>query len=597
MGKIRLLDDNLANKIAAGEVVERPASIVKELVENSIDAGSTKIDINIKESGLAYINVKDNGEGMDEEDIEKAFLRHSTSKLKNENDLFRINTLGFRGEALASMVAVSHLTLRSSTDNSGKGIKVNLEGGKVKHKEVIAFVNGTEICVENLFYNTPARLKYMKSLQTELGHIIDYVNKLSLAYPFISFTLNHNGRLLIKTSGNNKLNHVISAIYGTAIAKKMIPFNSENLDYTLEGYISKPELNRANKSHINIFINGRYIKNFQLGQAVIRGYKTLLMLNRFPIAVLNIRMDPSLIDVNVHPAKLEAKLSKEQELIKFIEDTVNNALREETFIKEPLNNQYFSSNNQSSHQTSIDMKIDYQKESDNSSISESDNKPYSIHNKDKNSFEESLDINVNSNPIEMNNKKLPLLDPISQFHGTYIIAQSEEGLYLIDQHAAHERINYEKNISKLASQRLETQELLTPLTIDYTISEIKKIENIMDKLNEYGIEIELFGQQTIMIRSVPTWIPKDEEKIFIENMIEKLLQNKDINIMDLRKDIIASISCKSSLKGNQYISKKEMEILLEQLRETANPFSCPHGRPIIIFFSEYDIEKMFKRVK
>lgn len=594
MGKIKILDEYIANKIAAGEVVERPASIVKELVENSIDAGSTKIDINIKEAGLSYIKIKDNGEGLDDEDIDKAFLRHSTSKIKNEKDLFRINTLGFRGEALASIVAVSQLTLKSSTNSEGHGIEVYYEGSILIDKKDIAYVKGTEIIVENLFYNTPARLKYLKSIQTELGHIIDYINRLALANPNISFRLINNGRQLIKTSGNSNLVHVISAVYGTNVAKKMISIYHENPDYSLTGHISRPELNRSNKSQVNIFINNRYIKNFQLGQAVKRGYDTLLMVNRYPIVVLNIEMDVSLLDVNVHPAKLEAKFSKEQELLKFIEKAIKDTLKKELFILEPYEASKDIIRNEDTHQTTFDMKIDY---NENAS------------KKEKYGYEKklNLDNNISTNIIKENkgttkelsvieNEKLPFLEPIAQFHGTYIIAQSENGLYLIDQHAAHERINYEKNLKKIENEKLEVHEMLVPLTIDYTKSEIEKISCIEDRLKEYGIEIELFGQHTIMVRTVPTWLINGDEKFNVENIIEKLLKNKNISDIEFRKDLVASISCMSSLKGNKYINKKEMGFLIEQLRKTDNPFSCPHGRPIIICFSEYDIEKMFKRV-
>ncbi|MGD9677213.1 MAG: DNA mismatch repair endonuclease MutL [Vulcanibacillus sp.] len=570
MSKIHLLNDTIANKIAAGEVIERPASIIKELVENSIDAGSTKIDILIKESGLDYIIVKDNGEGILKEDIEKAFLRHATSKIKDEKDLFKIRTLGFRGEALPSIAVISKLILKTSTNNDGNGTEIYIEGGEIKNKSEIAFTRGTEISVKNIFYNTPVRLKYLKSMQTELSHIIDYVNKLSLAHTDISFTLIHNERIILSTYGNNNLIHVISTIYSASIAKKMIPINIENIDFKITGAISKPEITRTNRNHIIIFVNKRYIKNYLLTQAVIKGYKNLLMVNRYPISVLNIDMDPTILDVNVHPAKLEAKFSKEKEMNKLVEEVIYKALTEHTLIPEPLK-KIVDLKYTNSLQTSFDLTL----------------KP----DKDNSSFI------FEKNDIEIKqSNKLPFLEPIAQFHGTYIIAQSIEGIYLIDQHAAHERVNYEKNIRLINLEKIEYQDLTVPITLNYSKSEIEHIFYKIEELKRVGIEIELFGKQSIIIRSIPIWIPKGQEIYFIEKALQEILSNKEINMIDMNKDLVAAESCKSSIKANRYLTKNEMEELLEQLRRTENPYTCPHGRPVIVYFSKYDIEKMFKRV-
>ncbi|OEG00177.1 hypothetical protein BHF71_06125 [Vulcanibacillus modesticaldus] len=597
MGKINLLDDQIANQIAAGEVVERPASIVKELVENSIDAGSTKIEIEIREGGLTSIKVKDNGEGIAEDDVEKAFFRHATSKLKDSKDLFRIKTLGFRGEALPSIAAVSSLTLKTSANNYGRGIEVKLEGGKLFEKKEIAFVKGTEIIVENVFYNTPARLKYMKSLQTELGHIIDYVNRLSLAYPNIAISLVHNGRLILRTTGNGKVDHVLGAIYGTSVAKKMIEVKGENLDFKLSGFISKPELTRANKNHITIFVNGRYIKNYLLNQALIRGYKTSLMVNRFPIAVLHLSMDPTLVDVNVHPAKLEARFSKESELIKFIEQAIDKTLNRHTFIPEPIKVPKPEIKYHKAFQSAFDLTIDYQDKVDDTQRELPKVKENKVTLSSKNESEENQNDNIDDNLDQsLHEVKFPPLEPIGQFQGTYIIAQNDEGLYLIDQHAAHERIYYEKNLALLNDEIIASQELLVPITIDYSKSEIEQILSKIEIIRDSGFEIELFGQQTLIIRSIPKWIPDGQEKDFIEKIIQMVLQKDEVVLEELRKELIANTSCKTSIKANQFLTKREMETLLEQLRQTVNPFNCPHGRPIIIHFSNYDIKKMFKRV-
>lgn len=608
MGKINILENHVANQIAAGEVVERPASVVKELVENSIDAGSTKIEVNIKDGGLELIQVKDNGEGIFEDDVEKAFSRHATSKIISGKDLFRLTSLGFRGEALPSIAAVSRLTLKTSATNDGRGIQLQSEGGRILDRKEIAYIKGTEVSVQEIFFNTPARLKYLKSLQTELGHITDYMNRLSLGYPNISFTLIHNDRQIIRTNGNGNLSHVIAAIYGTGVAKNMLEIQGENLDFNISGFISKPEITRANKNHISLFVNGRYIKNFLLSQAIIKGYKSLLMVNRFPIAVLHIKMDPSLVDVNVHPAKLEARFSKEQELSKFIEEKVYKVLNREAFIREPVKsnpNIRYQHVQQDAFDFNLEIKenLPFFKKSNIDSDDISKKLPYNKNlnnenlksdNHDKlNTFEEEV---TPKRIEEKESEKLPFLDPIAQIQGTYIVAQNENGLYLIDQHAAHERIKYENNLDLMNEEDMASQELLIPLTMDFPKTEIDQIMSNLEELKESGLEIEPFGPQTILIRSTPQWIPKGKEIEFIEKIIIMVTNENKLKYEELRHDLVAGISCKSAIKANKYLTKKEMEVLIEQLRQTQNPFSCPHGRPTIIHFSYNDIEKMFKRV-
>ncbi len=574
LSKIHILDEHVSNKIAAGEVIERPSSIVKELIENCIDAGSTKIEISIKEGGIDFIRIKDNGEGIDEKDIEKAFLRHATSKIKDDRDLLKLKTLGFRGEALASIAVISHITLRTSNNNEGKGFEAIIEGGNFKGKMEIAFVKGTDILVTNIFYNTPARLKYMKSIQRELGYIIEYVNKLSLAHPKISFYLINNERLILRTLGDGNLLHVISAIYGNNIAKSMLAINLSDIDFSITGFISNTEITRANKNYIHFFINGRYIKNFQLVQALLRGYKDLLMINRYPISIINIKMDPSIVDINVHPAKLEARFSKEKELLNILEEAIHEGLKKYSLIPEPLNKN-------TNYKNSSDIQSSYE-----SFFNKEDSLNTYVH-------EELSQIVVNS--VKDSSEILPIFEPVAQIFGTYILAQNNEGLYLIDQHAAHERINYENNIKKIKQAKLEKQELLIPITLDYSKSEVDQILLRIDELKGIGLDVELFGKQTFIIRSVPNWVTKGQEQILIDKSFQIILEDRAINILELNKEVIADESCKSSLKANKFISIKEMEALLEQLRNTENPYSCPHGRPVIIQFSKYDIEKMFKR--
>ena len=620
MGKIEILDEHIANQIAAGEVVERPASIVKELVENSIDAGSTQIEIEIEEGGLSSIRVADNGEGLLDEDVEKAFLRHATSKLKSGNDLFKITSLGFRGEALPSIAAVSRLTLRTATKQDGHGLEVNFEGGTLKGKQSIAFNKGTEIIVKDIFFNTPARLKYLKSLQTEIGHIIDYVNRLSLSYPNIAFTLIHNNRPVLRTNGDQQLLHVLTAIYGTSVAKSMIPIENEDKDFKIHGYISKPEITRANKNHISFFVNGRFIKHYLLTQAMIKGYDTLLMINRFPVAVINIELEPSLIDVNVHPAKLEVRFSKEQELMKLLEQTIRQRLHEQNFVrqidfdaiqhkKEKIQTEQSTINLYRSHQDTNLSNLQYEHQSTNNTKLETfEEEKNPFHTEEFIPFNHRITTNTTNNKLtdddytknepvnKLSTARLPMLEPISQFNGTYLVAQGEDGLYLIDQHAAHERINYEKNLLRMNEEVRSSQELLVPITIDFSKSEALQINKRIELLQSYGLEIEPFGQHSFIIRAVPSWIPSGDELFFIEGMIEQALENDKINLEDLRKDLIANTSCKTSIKANHYLTKKEMESLLDELRKTNNPFSCPHGRPIVVNFSLREIEKMFKRV-
>ncbi len=437
----------------------------------------------------------------------------------------------------------------------------------------------------------------MKSLQTELGRITDYVNRLSMVYPNIAFSLTHNDRLILRTPGDHNLLHVLGAIYGTALAKNMIPFENENIDFKISGFLSKPEITRANKNHISIFVNGRYIKHYALTQAIIDGYKTLLMVHRYPVATLQIELDPSLIDVNVHPAKLEVRFSKEQELLKFVEITISQSLHQQIFIREPLKD----GQSKSTIKNEIQEYFDYQTKpvqtvQENKLISTFFNVTDYLPSTEK--MTESKDtttILVNTQK-SAKNTRLTLLEPITQYLGTYIIAQNQDGLYLIDQHAAHERINYEKNLRLMNEERNSSQELLVPFTLDFTNTELERLLREKEYLMDFGIDIDLFGLQTLQIRSIPVWIPKGQELDFVEKMIMMVLNKGEIQLQELRQHLVADVSCKASIKANQYMTKQEMEQLLEQLRNTENPFSCPHGRPIIIHFSIYEIEKMFKRV-
>jgi DNA mismatch repair protein MutL len=640
MAKIIQLDDALSNKIAAGEVVERPASVVKELVENAIDAGSTVIEIEVEEAGLSKIRITDNGAGIEEDDVLRAFQRHATSKIKDETDLFRIRTLGFRGEALPSIASVSRLEMKTST-GEGAGNRVLIEGGKVVEFEKSSSRRGTDITVTDLFYNTPARLKYMKTIHTELGNITDVVNRLALSHPEVAFRLIHNERKLLQTNGNGDVRQVLASIYGLATAKQLVPISAESLDYKISGYASMPEVTRASRNYISTMINGRFIKNYQLVRAIQEGYHTLLPIGRFPLVLLNIVMDPILVDVNVHPSKMEVRISKEAELDQLVAAAIKNAFKKKELIptgftpvkkEQPRSEQTelildndpasfvppvpvipkkaevwepptFSESKQDwEPPTFSESKQDWQPPSFPENIqewqppletrAEATPKPWVFED-----FEQEPETESEENPAPVQTEsRVPPLYPIGQMHGTYIFAQNEKGLYIIDQHAAQERLKYEYFREKVGRVESELQELLMPLTLEYSTDEYLKIFEYKDELENVGVFLEEFGHNSFIVRAHPQWFPKGEEKETIEEMIEQLLSMKKVDIKKLREEAAIMMSCKGSIKANRHLRNDEIQTLLNDLRKASDPFTCPHGRPIIIHYSTYDMEKMFKRV-
>ncbi|KGL45252.1 DNA mismatch repair endonuclease MutL [Listeria sp. SHR_NRA_18] len=613
MAHIIELTDALSNKIAAGEVVERPASVVKELVENAIDAKSTVIDVLVEEGGLNKITIIDNGVGIRAEEVSVAFKRHATSKIKNEHDLFRVHTLGFRGEALPSIASVSFLEMTTATGD-GAGTKIVVEGGKEIEKHSAQARKGTEIQVSNLFFNTPARLKYLKSLHTELGNITDIMNRLALSHPEISFRFSHNGKSLLKTNGNGDLQQVMASIYGLAVAKKMIPIQAESLDFKLTGYAALPEVNRSNRNYISTIVNGRFIKNYALVRAIQDGYHTLLPIGRFPILVLQIEMDPLIVDVNVHPAKLEVRLSKEAELGQFIASTLKAAFHKEQLIPDaaPSKRQKLASEQ---------LAINFDKEEEPEEVVVEAPKPvvtptYSTAPKTQMELptsdalpdEDPLFINEDfaaydvapkmeeAAPVEVPKERMPKMYPVGQVHATYIVAQNETGMYLIDQHAAQERIKYEFYREKIGEVDRELQQLLVPIVLDFSTDEFIKLRDQKAKLEEVGVFLENFGQNSFIIREHPTWLPKGEEESTLRDILDEALTKPQVSIHKLREDAAIMMSCKKSIKANHYLTQADMEKLLDTLREANDPFTCPHGRPVIISYSTYELEKMFKRI-
>lgn len=619
MGVIKKLSETLANKIAAGEVVERPASVVKELVENAIDADATSVVIEVEEGGLKTIKITDNGRGFAPEDCQIAFERHATSKIREDSDLFHIATLGFRGEALPSIAAVSYLELTTS-DGEHPGTHLVLQGGHVIQSGLAQSRKGTEIKVDRLFYNTPARLKYLKSIHTELGKITDVVNRMALAYPNVRFTLIHEQKTLFQTNGSGDLNHVLAAIYGIRTAKASIPFNGESLDFKVEGLAVHPQISRAGRQYVYIFINNRFIKNYPIFNSIMDGYHTLMMIGRYPICVLHIQMDPSLVDVNVHPAKLEARISKENELCALISETIRTAFHHERLIPSVAGKPHMTDRPKTEQQT-LDFspsaitgpEFPVTEELPSEAIQEH---VYSekVHEPTTSSFEsapafnaiaaafqedarladEQEELGVHDEQPQM---RMPKLYPIGQMHGTYIFAQNEDGLYIIDQHAAQERIKYEYFREKVGETAREVQELLVPMTFEFTASEYETVNEYQDYLRDIGLNFESFGSRSLIIRSYPTWIPKGKEEEMINDIVHQLIESGKVSIKKLREKLAMMMSCKKSIKANHYLRPDEIQALLDSLSKAQDPFTCPHGRPVLVHFTPYEMEKMFKRVQ
>ena len=706
MGKINILSAELSNKIAAGEVVERPSSVVKELVENSIDAGSTNIKVIIKEFGIQQIRIIDNGSGISNDDLARAFLRHATSKISADYDLFHIETLGFRGEALASISSVSKVTIKSCAGEA-QGKMLVLEGGKVVSEEYYAPIKGTDLSVENLFYNTPARLKYLRNPHTEQANITNIIHKFALSYPNVAFELHVDGKITFKTYGDGDVHKILSKIYNMGVARNMIEFSGSNDDYKVFGYISVPEETRASKNYINIFINGRYIKNYGIQNAIIDAYGTLLMINRYPLCVINIEMDPILLDVNVHPTKQEVRLSKEAELIRLIKEVIAERLSNYTYIPQGMNNvltkkekakiekinfldeldnkfgdvedkNIFSEEkkepevdlevelsfpdtqeevashviqedeflfggdlltNSGEEKTPVQSKentfnqrsktqkiksdlpdlsysshprdnrnkfgdkptkkeienfMNFSKKEDNSSYDDRTEKVISNVVKDDSHFNEIKDAKIVQDD-DTKVRTLPDLKVLAQIFKTYILSEADNKLFLIDQHAAAERYNYEKLQREFIERKNYKKQMLIPLMFDFSVDEAAEVRNILEKFEELGIIFEEFGDNSYVVREFPGWIEEDEEQM-IKIIVEKVLRNNNITFNELRNDAIAMASCKMSIKANQVLTDVEMNKVISDLYECKNPFTCPHGRPIITKMEKKDLEKMFKRI-
>lgn len=590
MSKIKVMDDILANKIAAGEVVEKCVSVVKELVENSVDAGADEIKIEVVEAGTKLIKVIDNGSGMDHDDAKLAFERHATSKLLDEMNLFRISSLGFRGEALPSIASVSEVTLKTSTGDVGT--KIEIKGGKIIKDEPSDARRGTEITVKNLFFNTPARLKYLNSIYSELANVCEYVNKMALSYPDKKFTLISDGKVLLNTDGSGNLLKVIKEIYGSEVARKMRKISVFNDDYDVDGFISLPEVNRSSRNHMITLVNNRVVRNVELNRAINDGYHTYKPETRYPIVVLNINTDPSLVDVNVHPSKLDIKFSNFEDLKELIKTGIKNVLDKNLLIpkiekEEP--------------KKEIRPKVELQQLNlERENVIGIDTIDYSL-------FDEPV-MEVNEDIIEYNeveevksdssDKKvvMPEMYPVGLAKGTYIICHNELGLYMIDQHAAKERINYEGYLKAFGNPDESSIKMLVPLILEFPSNEFIIIKQNINILKDMHFDIEESGINSFVIKEHPTWIKEGYEVESIKKILEVLIsEEKHFTIEKFREKAAIMLSCKMAIKANMNISMEEMEALINDLRKCENPYTCPHGRPTTIFYSNYELEKMFKR--
>lgn len=596
MGKIVVLDELTANKIAAGEVVERPASIVKELVENAIDAGSTRIEVSITDGGMAMISVSDNGGGMDNQDARLAFERHATSKIKDAGDLDSIVSLGFRGEALPSISAVSRLNLRTRVKDSVSGVEVTVEGGRIHPIKETGCPSGTAIQVSDLFYNTPARKKHLKGPNTEAGHVSDVINKFAMGYPHISFQLTVNGRLALKSPGKGDLLEAIASVYGISYARDMISIQAHTDDGDLSGYIGQPSLSRAGKSHQIIFINGRFVRNWLISDAVEKAYHSMIMIGRHPVFVINLVINPGDVDVNVHPAKTEVRLAQAGRWGDFITAAVVDSLAGNRLIPTAdLGGEPKAEPNPASK----DLKRPGLGEQAAQQAWPMPSFPYAAAGR---VLEVKADTEYTGIPVKARDNELnttgqfPELRPIGQIDCTYIVAQGLDGMYMIDQHAAHERVLYEKFMEK-PDEIVASTQLLFPSSLQLTYQESQVLNDHVFNFTDLGFVIEHFGGETFLLRAVPSGTVKNGGKEIFLDLLDYFSHNRHtISGKALREKVIITMACKSAIKANHKLGLPEMESLISQLAEARQPYTCPHGRPTLVHFSGYDLEKKFKRV-
>ena len=584
MGKIHQLDTQTANMIAAGEVVERPMGVVKELVENAIDAGSTRITVSVIDGGMTKITVRDNGIGMDSEDALNAFKRHATSKIKGQNDLFDIHTLGFRGEALPSIASVSKVTLTTSDGNDST--RVQIEYGEIKNAGNYPCDEGTEISVEGLFYRTPARLKHLKSGSYENTLIQDVIVKFAFSYPSIAFTFISNDRISFQTTGKGNLLEVIYQAWGREAGENAIAVDFSDYDYHVTGYIVKPSLTRVSRNCMHVFLNGRMVRTFRLYKSILDGYEDFIVKGRNPLVVLNVEMDPQLLDVNVHPSKWEVRISKENQLEYLIKDNIREALKSTILAPvaevkaavqkvsvEPI---FFDTN------SALVTPFVAKKEVTVTPVVET--KPSETIKEEK-IIEEK----------EIQHEKLPEMTVIGQLHEKFILCSTEKGLAILDQHACQERVHYEELLQKLDETTPVMMKLLVPISILAGNDLVERVDEINASISDMHFQFEPFGRDTFIVRSVPMWMKEIEEKRFLQDVIDNFKNDRDSKYARMEKKKIATMACHSSIRFNRALSLDEMKEVVKQLYKCQNPYHCPHGRPTFIILDEKELTKEFLR--
>ena len=593
MGKIHQLDTQTANMIAAGEVVERPMGVVKELVENAIDAGSTRITVSVIDGGMTKITVRDNGIGMDSEDALNAFKRHATSKIKGQNDLFDIHTLGFRGEALPSIASVSKVTLTTSDGNDST--RVQIEYGEIKNAGNYPCDEGTEISIEGLFYRTPARLKHLKSGSYENTLIQDVIVKFAFSYPSIAFTFISNDRISFQTTGKGNLLEVIYQAWGREAGENAIAVDFSDYDYHVTGYIVKPSLTRVSRNCMHVFLNGRMVRTFRLYKSILDGYEDFIVKGRNPLVVLNIEMDPQLLDVNVHPSKWEVRISKENQLEYLIKDNIREALKSTILAPvaevkvavqraavEPI---VFDTN------SALVTPFVAEKEVTVTPVVET--KPIETIK------EENIKPVIQEEKIieekEIQHEKLPEMTVIGQLHEKFILCSTEKGLAILDQHACQERVHYEELLQKLEETTPVMMELLVPISILAGNDLVERVDEINASISDMHFQFEPFGRDTFIVRSVPMWMKEVEEERFLQDVIDNFKNDRDSKYARMEKKKIATMACHSSIRFNRTLSLDEMKEVVKQLYKCQNPYHCPHGRPTFIILDEKELTKEFLR--
>ena len=601
MSIIKLLPDNLINQIAAGEVVERPSCVVKELVENSIDAGAKNIVIEIENSGSSLIKITDDGKGMSVDDLKMALERHATSKIISENDLWNISTLGFRGEALASISSVSQLSIASKHDEDISGNEINADGGEIINLKEVGIKTGTQIEVRSLFFNTPARKKYLKKDTTEFGHISALVSTISMANLGVGFKLFHNGKLILDLPKVNDFLSRISDIYGSNTAGAMVPIFYGGVDMKMDGYIGKPSISRSSTKHQHFFVNGRAIRHNLFANMIKQAYKSMLMEHRSPVFFINIQIDPSKIDVNVHPKKLEIRFEDQQRMIKLIYSAVkaaldNNDLTPKAFTESRryMSDSFPEKDDEKSFGTisqSSNYKNFYSQNSQGQSYSQTQSYSHKSAPQQALEFSKSFMENRESQSIDE-----PKLKAISQVANSYIVAQNSEGLIMIDQHAGHERVRYEQLMDQFEKQEKSKQALLLPHSVELSHEEAIEVSENLNIFEELGFEIEPFGGKTFVVNAVPKFFANESIDDVFKGVLDDIINSKNPSkFQGKTEEIITYMSCRSAIKFGQILKIEEMQSLIEQMDKLVRPYTCPHGRPTMISITLSELEKMFGR--